>query len=238
MDIGDYTYFFVGINHAFAVGSMFRGAENALQPNYRHLLVAYHGRASSVVVSKTPIRRPSGQILTHSDTGDKVPTFSPSRRLDIELELGAFICTASPIGQLAALGETSQYIFGYVLMNDWSACDIQVWEYVPLGPFNAKNFGNTISLWIILLDALETFSVSGILTRLSYCRISGRRQQRAKLTSTTSSSRLLLLHPMERNCHYTYKRQESHLVISTDVGSPHCVRLSHEARRPAGERHY
>lgn len=162
VDIGDYTDFFVGINHAFAVGSMFRGAENALQPNYRHLLVAYHGRASSVVVSKTPIRHPSGQILTHSDTGDKVPTFSSSRRLDIELELGAFICKASPIGQLAALGETSQYIFGYVLMNDWSACDIQVWEYVPLGPFNAKNFGTTISLWIVLLDALEPFSVSGI----------------------------------------------------------------------------
>lgn len=85
MDIGDYTDFFVGINHAFAVGSMFRGAENALQPNYRHLPVAYHGRASSVVLSKTPIRRPSGQILTHSDSGDKVPTFPPSRRLDIEL---------------------------------------------------------------------------------------------------------------------------------------------------------
>lgn len=115
-----------------------------------------------MVVSKTPIRRLSGQILTHSDTGDKVSTFSPSRRLDIELELGAFICKASPIGQLVPLGEISQYIFGYVLINDRSARDIQVWEYVPLGPFNAKNFGTTISPWIVLPDALEPFSVSGI----------------------------------------------------------------------------
>ncbi|KAH8894028.1 Fumarylacetoacetase [Thozetella sp. PMI_491] len=162
MEIGDYTDFFAGINHAFTVGSLFRGPQNALQPNYKHLPVAYHGRASSVVVSGTEIRRPWGQILANPAAEPKVPTFTPCRRLDIELELGAFVCKANPLGQPIRVDEAEQSIFGYVLVNDWSARDIQVWEYVPLGPFNAKNFATTISPWVVLPDALAPFATDGI----------------------------------------------------------------------------
>lgn len=162
MEIGDYTDFFAGINHAFTVGSLFRGPQNALQPNYKHLPVAYHSRASSVIVSGTPVRRPWGQILANPAADPKVPIFSPCRRLDIELELGAFICKANPLGQPVPIEEAEQSIFGYVLMNDWSARDLQTWEYVPLGPFNAKNFATTISPWVVLPDALEPFAVVGI----------------------------------------------------------------------------
>ena len=157
LEIGDYTDFYAGLNHAFNVGTMFRGPENALQPNYYYIPVGYHGRASSVVVSGTPIRRPWGQILTDPTADPKVPTFTPSRRLDIELELGAFVCRPNAMGTRIPIDEAEDYIFGVVLMNDWSARDIQAWEYVPLGPFNAKNFGTTISPWVVLTDALEPF---------------------------------------------------------------------------------
>lgn len=157
MQIGDYTDFYAGLNHAFNVGVLFRGPENALQPNYRHLPVGYHGRASSVVVSGTPIRRPNGQILANPAANPKVPTFSPCKRLDIELELAAFVCTGNELGKPIPIDEAEDHIFGLVLMNDWSARDIQAWEYVPLGPFNAKNFATTITPWVVLLDALEPF---------------------------------------------------------------------------------
>jgi fumarylacetoacetase len=162
MQIGDYTDFYAGRNHAFNVGMMFRGKENALQPNYNHLPVGYHGRASSVVVSGTPIRRPQGQILEHPTATPKVPTFAACRKLDIELELGAFICKGNPRGEPIPIGDAEEYLFGVVLMNDWSARDIQAWEYVPLGPFNAKNFGTTISPWVVLVDALEPFRMEGL----------------------------------------------------------------------------
>jgi len=162
MEIGDYTDFFAGINHAHTVGSLFRGPTNALQPNYKHLPVGYHGRASSVVVSGTPVRRPWGQVLLDPTADPKIPTFTPCRRLDIELELGMFVCKANALGENIPIDEVDDYIFGYVLMNDWSARDIQTWEYVPLGPFNAKNFATTISGWVVLPDALEPFAVEGI----------------------------------------------------------------------------
>ncbi|KAL3480582.1 hypothetical protein BJX99DRAFT_266475 [Aspergillus californicus] len=162
LEVGDYTDFFAGINHAFKVGSLFRGAANALQPNYKQVPIAYHGRASSVVISGTPVRRPRGQILPNPQ--DKIPELLPCRRLDIELELGAFIARPNPLGEPIDVNEASRYIFGYVLMNDWSARDIQTWEYVPLGPFNAKNFATTISGWVVLPDALEPFAVEGIVT--------------------------------------------------------------------------
>ncbi|RDW66347.1 hypothetical protein BP6252_09982 [Coleophoma cylindrospora] len=163
MQIGDYTDFFAGINHAFNVGTMFRGPANALQPNYKHLPVGYHGRASSVVVSGTPVRRPNGQVLLDPAAEPKVPTFGPCRRLDMELELGCFLCTGNKLGEPLRIGEQAEgAIFGYVLMNDWSARDIQTWEYVPLGPFNAKNFATTISPWVVLADALEPFRTSGL----------------------------------------------------------------------------
>jgi fumarylacetoacetase len=157
MQIGDYTDFFAGINHAFNVGTMFRGPANALQPNYTHLPVGYHGRASSVVVSGTRIRRPNGQTLLDPTADPKIPSFGPCRRLDIELELGCFLCKGNELGEPIRIKDAEESIFGFVLMNDWSARDVQTWEYVPLGPFNAKNFGTSISAWVVLAEALEPF---------------------------------------------------------------------------------
>ncbi|KAK3401834.1 fumarylacetoacetase [Sordaria brevicollis] len=162
MSIGDYTDFYAGYHHAYAVGVMFRGPQNALQPNYTHLPVGYHGRASSIVVSGTPVRRPVGQILLDPKAEPKQPTVASSRRLDIELELGCFITKSNALGQPVSIGEAEEHVFGYVLLNDWSARDIQTWEYVPLGPFNGKNFATTISPWVVLADALEPFRVKGI----------------------------------------------------------------------------
>lgn len=154
--------FYAGLNHAYNVGVLFRGPQNALQPNYKHLPVGYHGRASSVVVSGTPIRRPTGQILANPTADPKVPMLSPCRKLDIELELGCFVCKPSAIGEQVRIEDAPEHLFGVVLMNDWSARDIQAWEYVPLGPFNSKNFGTTISAWVVLMDALEPFATNGI----------------------------------------------------------------------------
>ncbi|KAI7192690.1 hypothetical protein D0869_07637 [Hortaea werneckii] len=162
MAIGDYTDFYAGLHHAYNVGVLFRGPQNALQPNYKYLPVGYHGRASSVVVSGTPIIRPNGQILLDPGAGDKRPSVSPSRKLDIELELGCFVCKPSALGHPVGIDQAPEHLFGMVLMNDWSARDIQAWEYVPLGPFNSKNFGTTISPWVVLMDALEPFATVGI----------------------------------------------------------------------------
>ncbi|MCJ1318722.1 hypothetical protein MMC15_004052 [Xylographa vitiligo] len=162
MLIGDYTDFYAGRNHAYNVGVLFRGPDNALQPNYNHLPVGYHGRASSVVVSGTQIRRPCGQILQDHMAEPKIPLFHPSKRLDIELELGVFVCKANDIGDPVPIHEAEEHLFGFVLMNDWSARDIQAWEYVPLGPFNAKNFATSISPWVVLADALEPFRCGGL----------------------------------------------------------------------------
>ncbi|KAL2022452.1 hypothetical protein VTK56DRAFT_5281 [Thermocarpiscus australiensis] len=164
MEIGDYTDFYAGYHHAHAVGAMFRGPANALQPNYLHLPVGYHGRASSVVVSGTPVRRPVGQILLDPAVAaePKQPVTAPTRRLDFELELGCFVARPNGMGEPVSVREAEEHIFGYVLLNDWSARDIQTWEYVPLGPFNGKNFATTISPWVVLADALEPFRVKGI----------------------------------------------------------------------------
>jgi fumarylacetoacetase len=162
MQIGDYTDFFVGKNHAYNCGVMFRGPANALQPNYTHLPVGYHSRASSVVVSGTPIRRPKGQILENREAEPKIPSFSPTKLLDFELELGAFVCRENKMGEPIPISEAADGIFGLVLLNDWSARDIQLWEAVPLGPFNAKNFATSTSPWVVLMDALEPFRTKGI----------------------------------------------------------------------------
>lgn len=164
MKIGDYTDFYAGYEHAFRVGSMWRGPANALQPNYLHLPVGYHGRASSIVVSGTPIVRPRGQIITDPNVeGPKKPELLPSRRLDIELELGCFVSRGNEQGTAMDVNRTAdENVFGFVLVNDWSARDIQNWEYVPLGPFNGKNFATTISPWVVTPDALESFRAPGI----------------------------------------------------------------------------
>jgi len=160
LDIGDYTDFYVGLNHAYNVGVLFRGPENALQPNYKHLPVGYHGRSSSIVPSGQAIRRPCGQWLTAP--GETQPQFGPSRKLDIELEVAAFVCTPNTQGDPVAIDDAEDHLFGLVLMNDWSARDIQAWEYVPLGPFNSKNFATTISPWVVLMDAVEPFRTDGL----------------------------------------------------------------------------
>jgi fumarylacetoacetase len=156
--IGDYTDFYASKEHATNVGTMFRGSENALPANWMHLPIAYHGRASSVIVSGTPIIRPSGQRL---DQNSQVPQFGPSSALDYELETGFFIGPGNQMGNPVSLKNTREHIFGMVLVNDWSARDIQKWEYQPLGPFLGKNFATSISPWIVSLEALEPFSRPG-----------------------------------------------------------------------------
>jgi len=158
VEIGDYTDFYSSRHHAFNVGTMFRGAENALMPNYLHLPVAYHGRASSVVTSGTAVRRPSGQI---KPAASSTPHFAPCRLLDFELEMGFFIGGGSTLGEPVSIDDAEEHIFGFVLVNDWSARDIQTWEYQPLGPFNSKNFATSISPWVVTLEALEPFRTPG-----------------------------------------------------------------------------
>ncbi|KAL7747450.1 hypothetical protein RI367_007204 [Sorochytrium milnesiophthora] len=157
--IGDYTDFYASKEHATNVGTMFRGKDNALMPNWVHLPVGYHGRASSVVVSGTPIRRPCGQRLPAKDA--KTPVFGPSVRLDFELEMAFLVGADNALGEPVPMHAAKDKIFGVVLMNDWSARDIQAWEYVPLGPFLGKNFGTTVSPWVVTMDALEPFLCQG-----------------------------------------------------------------------------
>jgi fumarylacetoacetase len=154
VDIGDYTDFYSSKEHATNVGIMFRGKENALMPNWLHIPVGYHGRSSSIVVSGTPIRRPYGQTLP---VGETQPVFGPSKRVDMELETAFITTAANKLGESIPVDEADEYIFGMVMFNDWSARDIQKWEYVPLGPFLGKSFASTISPWIVTMDALEPF---------------------------------------------------------------------------------
>ncbi len=156
--IGDYTDFYSSREHATNVGTMFRGADNALMPNWTWLPVGYHGRSSSIVPSGTPVRRPKGQ--TKADDADS-PTFGPCRLLDFELEMGFFVGTGNKLGTPIDMEDAADHIFGMVLVNDWSARDIQKWEYVPLGPFLAKNFATSISPWIVTMEALEPFRQAG-----------------------------------------------------------------------------
>ena len=158
LKIGDYTDFYSSIEHATNVGMMFRDPENALLPNWRHLPVGYHGRASSIVVSGTPIHRPKGQMMPK---GADNPVFGPCRLLDFELEMAFVVGKPTSLGQTIPIEEAEDYIFGMMLFNDWSARDIQKWEYVPLGPFLGKNFGSTVSPWVVTLEALEPFRVAG-----------------------------------------------------------------------------
>ncbi len=153
--IGDYTDFYASIHHATNVGSMFR-PDNPLLPNYKWIPVGYHGRASSIVVSGTPVCRPRGQVVAEGPP----PSFAPSRRLDYEIEIGAFVGAGNELGQPIPIAEARSHIFGYCIVNDWSARDIQTWEYQPLGPFLAKSFATSISPWIVTAEALEPFRVA------------------------------------------------------------------------------
>lgn len=266
LQVGDYTDFYVGRNHAYNVGVLFRGPDNALQPNYAHLPVGYHGRASSVVVSGTPVRRPWGQML-EDDAGQAtttaMPVHRPSRRLDMELELGAFVCRANALGAPVPVAAAEDHLFGYVLLNDWSARDVQAWEYVPLGPFNAKNFATTISAWVVLADALEPFRTEGIrndLDVLPYLRSPTARSVfdiHLEVSLKSTCVRVLFSCPCQPETpfinpppplssresrravgHHPLQRQVSALVLSADARPPHRRRLSSQPRRPPRLRHH
>jgi fumarylacetoacetase len=157
VEIGDYVDFYSSEEHATNVGSMFRDPKNALMPNWKYLPVGYHGRSSSVIVSGQDIHRPKGQINPSNQT----PVFAPSRALDFELEMGFIVGKSTALGTSVSVEEADDCIFGMVLLNDWSARDIQRWEYVPLGPFLGKSFATSISPWIVTMDALEPFRVAG-----------------------------------------------------------------------------
>lgn len=156
--VGNYTDFYASEQHAYNVGVMFRDPKNALLPNWKHLPVGYHGRASSIVVSGTPVHRPNGQ--TKSDDQES-PVFGPSKQVDFELEVGFVIGKNTDLGTSISTSDSEEYIFGLLLFNDLSARDIQKWEYVPLGPFLSKNFGSVVSPWIVTLEALEPFRIQG-----------------------------------------------------------------------------
>ena len=151
--IGDYSDFYAGIHHAVAVGKVFR-PDNPLLPNYTWVPIGYHGRASSIVVSGTPVVRPNGQTKAPDAAA---PAFGPSRRLDFELELGLVVGPGNPLGKPVPLAKAMDHVFGVVLLNDWSARDLQAWEYQPLGPFLAKSFASTVSPWIVTMEALAPF---------------------------------------------------------------------------------
>lgn len=173
----DYTDFYTGIHHATTVGKLFR-PDNPLLPNYKWVPIGYHGRASSLVPSGTPIRRPRGQLK-----GDApVPEFAPVRRLDHELELGAIVGTPNALGEPVPMAKAEDHLFGIVLLNDWSARDVQAWEYQPLGPFLSKNFGTTLSPWVVTMEALEPY-------RVPYVRPDGDPQPLPHLDSDANRAR-------------------------------------------------
>ena len=179
--VGDYTDFYSSRQHAYNVGCMFRDPKNALLPNWLHIPVGYHGRASSIILSGENIHRPKGQQLPLDES---TPIFGPCKLLDFELEMAFVTGQGKPLGQSISVDEAEDYIFGMVIFNDWSARDIQKWEYVPLGPFLAKNFASSISPWIITLDALEPFRCEGekqVPEVLPYLKFSGNKNIDIKL---------------------------------------------------------
>lgn len=199
--IGDYTDFYSSREHATNVGTMFRGKENALQPNWLHLPVGYHGRASSIVIDGTDVRRPSGQLKAE----DEPPRHGPSQLLDFELEMGFFVGPGNALGKSIPAAKTPDHIFGLVLVNDWSARDIQKWEYVPLGPFLGKSFATTISPWVVTLDALEPFRTEQPAQDpepLPYLRGATRRAYDIHLEVAIQSSEMSKPHTV---CHSNFK---------------------------------
>ena len=175
VQVGDYTDFYSSKEHAENVGIMFRGKENALMPNWLHMPIGYHGRSSSIIPSGIPIHRPQGQKLP---PGAEKPTFGPSRKVDFELEMAFITTDANQLGEPIPAKDAEEYIFGLVLFNDWSARDIQRWEYVPLGPFLGKNFASSVSPWIVTLDALEPYRTEGptpVTEQLPYLKTQGKK---------------------------------------------------------------
>jgi fumarylacetoacetase len=216
--VADYTDFYSSKEHATNVGKMFRDAKNALLPNWLEIPVGYNGRASSVVVSGTPVRRPRGQTKTADQPR---PTFGPSRKLDFELETAFIVGTGNELGTPIDVARAERHIFGMVLLNDWSARDIQQWEYAPLGPFNAKGFATSISPWIVTLEALEPFRVPGPVqdpVPLPYLALDGNHAFDIRLEVTLRRDNVAESHAIVRsNFKYLYwsmAQQLAHHTIS------------------------
>jgi fumarylacetoacetase len=215
--IGDYTDFYSSYHHAHNVGTMLRGPENALMPNWKWLPVAYHGRASSIVVSGTDVRRPNGQI---KPPDAPTPVFGPSKSFDYELEMAFLIGPGNSLGETVPIDHAVDHIFGFVLMNDWSARDIQAWEYQPLGPFLAKNFATSISPWVVTLDALESFRKplpGQEPAPLSYLRLTNDFTFDIELEARLQTASMKEAHPITRtnfqNLYWSISQQVAHHTI-------------------------
>src|SRR5437660_908866 len=215
--IGDYTDFYSSYHHAHNVGTMLRGPENALMPNWKWLPVAYHGRASSIVVSGTEVRRPKGQIKPPDAT---TPVFGPTKSLDYELEMAFLIGPGNSLAEAIPIERAVDHIFGFVLMNDWSARDIQAWEYQPLGPFLAKNFCTSISPWVVTLEALESFRKplpAQDPEPLSYLRAKNDFTFDVKLEAKLQTTKMKSPHPITRtnfqNLYWSVSQQLAHHAV-------------------------
>ncbi|WP_282113123.1 fumarylacetoacetase [Maribacter stanieri] len=215
--VGDYTDFYSSIEHATNVGKMFRDPENALLPNWRHIPVGYHGRASSIVVSGTDIHRPMGQVKTNDM---EVPVFKASGNLDFELEMGFVVGKSTELGERVSTKQAAEHIFGLVLFNDWSARDIQKWEYVPLGPFLGKSFASSMSPWIVTLEALEPFKVQGPEQQpevLSYLKYEGEHNYDIQLEvgmSSESSSETTISRSNFKYMYWNMMQQLAHHTVN------------------------
>ncbi|MGD1842464.1 MAG: fumarylacetoacetase [Thermonemataceae bacterium] len=217
--VNDYTDFYSSIEHATNVGTMFRDPNNALLPNWRHLPVGYHGRASSIIVSGTPFHRPKGQIKPDENP----PIFSATQRLDFELEMAFVVGKDTQLGESVSTQTAEEHIFGMVLFNDWSARDIQKWEYVPLGPFLGKSFASTISPWIVTLDALEPFRTSPPVQEpavLDYLKTTGNTNFDIQLTVAIQPEGQAETIVCESNFKYMYWSIHQQLAHQTVNGCP------------------
>lgn len=216
--IGDYTDFYSSKEHATNVGTMFRDPDNALLPNWLHIPVGYHGRSSTIVPSGIPIHRPMGQTLPNGETS---PVFGPSRLVDFELETAFITTDANIMGENIPLHEAEDYIFGMVLLNDWSARDIQKWEYVPLGPFLAKSFASSISPWIVTMEALEPFRTKGPVqepTPLPYLQQKGKHSFDIKLEAYITPENAEATLVSQSNFKYMYWTMSQQLAHHTSNG--------------------
>ena len=215
--IGDYTDFYSSEQHAFNVGSMFRDPDNALLPNWKHIPVAYHGRSSSIIPSGQDVVRPKGQQKLDDNEN---PIFGASKLLDFELEMGFITFQGKPLGNTISTEEADEYIFGMCLFNDWSARDIQKWEYVPLGPFLAKNFASSMSCWIVTLDALEPFRTAGPIQKpkvLPYLEYNGNKHLDIELTvaiQTENGSKKVVTNSNYKHMYWNMNQQLAHHTVN------------------------
>ena len=220
VQIGDYTDFYSSIEHATNVGTMFRDPDNALLPNWLHIPVGYHGRSSSIIPSGIPVHRPQGQTLP---AGETQPVFGPSKLVDFELEMAFITTDANDLGEPIPIEEAEEYIFGLVLFNDWSARDIQKWEYVPLGPFLAKSFASSISPWIVTLDALEPYRVESpkpLKKQLDYLQQKGKKSFDINLEVSIQPEKAKETVVSRSNFKYMYWSMAQQLTHHTVNGCP------------------